>query len=136
MLSFEPDVLTGRCYIHRDLSLMILGREDDTYFISLQKTTPNREMVQCSFIPIFVNSLYDFIAEAELIGWGNPSPIDDLIEVWKDNNGQSWKQHPQKIWNLLMDAMTKSGQSIEDLMVDNRIHLHMFVPEVFDVRRN
>jgi hypothetical protein len=136
MLSFEPDVLTGRCYIHRDLSLMILGREDDTYFISLQKTTPNREMVQCSFIPIFVNSLYDCIAEAELVGWGNPSSIDDLIEVWKDNNGQSWKQHPQKIWNLLMDAMTKSGQSIEDLMVDNRIHLHMFVPEVFDVRRN
>jgi hypothetical protein len=136
MLSFEPDVLTGRCYIHRDLSLMILGREDDTYFISLQKTTPNREMVQCSFIPIATNTLFDFTVNAELVGWGNPSSIDDSIELWKCNGEKSWYLSPHVIWNKLMEAIMSSGKSMQDLMVDNRIHLHIFIPEVFDVRRN
>lgn len=107
----------GNLYIKNDLNLLIVGRDDDIdniYFISITVNFKYIRM-QCTFIPIEVDRLIEFVDEANYCGNFNPSSLDGAMEAWTElNNGEKlyFKLSPLEIWESIIGYMKNSKSPI------------------------
>lgn len=109
----------GDWFCKNDIYVLVIGKDADIFFIALAAKS-NSYMVQCPFVPVHNNVLYNFLEGAKRVGNGVTNDISNSIKSWISNNG-GHKTYFEISVEDIFETLLKGSKTDLDLLSEDRL---------------